>query len=215
MPHRVLENKPVQRPYVLMTPFLDARDTPCRQANLYALGGTACGTKLRSIHVRVRFVCGMLTLDLPAWDALRPWMRGSSSDRCAAASPELMGSLVDQRRRRSPSVRFYGIILTVGRIVRNLGRFKGGVMTQSRINIVKVAIDIIIARPGSGRVDRAAEMIGVSSPTLYRWMRASNMRAARGLDLLRVHDLSGIPLELLLEADGPVWDAGRAVRPSG
>jgi hypothetical protein len=74
-------------------------------------------------------------------------------------------------------------------------------MTAGRINIVKVAIGII-AGIENGRVDRAADIIGVSSPTLYRWMRAGNLRGARGVDLLRVHDLSGIPLELLLGPDG-------------
>jgi len=74
-------------------------------------------------------------------------------------------------------------------------------MTVGRINIVTVAIDII-AGPEHGRVNRAAEMIGVSSPTLYRWLRAGNMQGARGWDLLRLHDLSGIPLEVLLGAGG-------------
>ncbi len=86
-------------------------------------------------------------------------------------------------------------------------------MIESRINIVKVAIDII-AGLENGRVDRAADIIGVSSPTLYRWMRAGNMRAARGADLLRVHDLSGIPLEMLLAPDGLPSSASRTVRPS-
>ncbi len=78
------------------------------------------------------------------------------------------------------------------------------------VNIVKVAIGTI-AGPERGRVDRAAEMIGVSPPTLYRWVRVGDMRGARGVDLLRVHDLSGIPLELLLGADG-LPAAGRTVR---
>jgi hypothetical protein len=51
---------------------------------------------------------------------------------------------------------------------------------------VKVAIGII-AGLETGRVDRAADIIGVSSPTLYRWMRARNLRGASGADLLRVH----------------------------
>jgi hypothetical protein len=73
-------------------------------------------------------------------------------------------------------------------------------MTSSRVNIVKVAIGII-AGPEQGRVDRAAAIIGVSSPTLYRWLRAGNLQGARGAEVLRVHDLSGVPLELLLGAD--------------
>jgi len=83
-------------------------------------------------------------------------------------------------------------------------------MTSSRVNIVKVAI-AIIAGLETGRVDRAADIIGVSSPTLYRWLRAGNMRGARGVDLLRVHELSGIPLELLLGADGLPAGPGRTV----
>ncbi len=84
-------------------------------------------------------------------------------------------------------------------------------MIASRINIVKFAIGII-AGLENGRVDRAADIIGVSSPTLYRWLRAGNLRAARGIDVLRVHDLSGIPLELLLGADRLPAGAGRTVR---
>jgi excisionase family DNA binding protein len=73
-------------------------------------------------------------------------------------------------------------------------------MRENQANIVKVAISII-AGTENGRVDRAAAIIGVSSPTLYRWIRAGNLRAARGAELLRVHDLSRIPIELLLGAD--------------
>ncbi len=57
-------------------------------------------------------------------------------------------------------------------------------MTSSRVNIVKVAIGII-AGLETGRVDRAADIIGISSPTLYRCLRAGNMRDARGVDLLQ------------------------------
>ncbi len=78
------------------------------------------------------------------------------------------------------------------------------------INIVTVAI-CIIAGPKSGRVDRAAKII-VSSPTPAASYTAGNLRGARGVDLLRVHDLSGIPLELLLGADGQPTGAGRTVR---
>jgi hypothetical protein len=84
-------------------------------------------------------------------------------------------------------------------------------MIASRINIVRVAI-AIIAGPENGQVDRAADIIGVSSPTLYRWMRAGNMQGARGADVLRVHDLTGIPPELLLGADSLRAGAGRNAR---
>ncbi len=42
------------------------------------------------------------------------------------------------------------------------------------------------------------EIIGVSEPTLYRWQRAGSMREARGAEVLRVHELTGLPLEMLL-----------------
>jgi len=61
-------------------------------------------------------------------------------------------------------------------------------------------------------MSRAADVIGVSAPTLNRWRRAGNMRGAMGVDVLRVHDLSGIPLELLLGADGLPAGPGRTDR---
>jgi hypothetical protein len=64
-------------------------------------------------------------------------------------------------------------------------------------NIVKTAIRII-AGSEPGEVRRAAQIIGISDPTLYRWRRAGNMRDARGGEVLRVHDLTGLPVELLL-----------------
>jgi Transposase len=64
-------------------------------------------------------------------------------------------------------------------------------------NIVKVAIRII-AGSEPGEVVRAARFIGVSEPTLYRWRRAGNMREARGAEVLRVHELTALPVELLL-----------------
>jgi len=64
-------------------------------------------------------------------------------------------------------------------------------------NIVKTAIRII-AGPEAGEVVRAARIIGVSEPTLYRWRRAGNMREARGAEVLEVHELTGLPVELLL-----------------
>jgi transposase-like protein len=64
-------------------------------------------------------------------------------------------------------------------------------------NIVKTAVRII-AGSDTQDVSRAAQIIGVSEPTLYRWRRAGNMRQARGAELLRVHELTGLPLEMLL-----------------
>jgi predicted site-specific integrase-resolvase len=46
-------------------------------------------------------------------------------------------------------------------------------------------------------VSRAAEIIGVSEQTVYRWQRAGSMREARGAEVLRVHELTGLPLEML------------------
>jgi hypothetical protein len=64
-------------------------------------------------------------------------------------------------------------------------------------NLVKVAVRII-AGSDTRQVSRAAVAIGVSEPTLYRWQRAGNMRQARGAEVLRVHELTGLPLEMLL-----------------
>jgi hypothetical protein len=64
-------------------------------------------------------------------------------------------------------------------------------------NIVKAAVRII-AGSDTREVSRAAEVIGVSEPTLYRWQRAGSMRGARGAEVLRVHELTGLPLEMLL-----------------
>jgi len=64
-------------------------------------------------------------------------------------------------------------------------------------NIIKTAIRII-AGSEPGEVRRAAQIIGISDPTLYRWRRAGNMCDARGGEVLRVHDLTGLPVELLL-----------------
>jgi transcriptional regulator of acetoin/glycerol metabolism len=64
-------------------------------------------------------------------------------------------------------------------------------------NIVKTAIRIIAgSRPGE--VARAAKIIGISEPTLYRWRRVGNMAEARGTELLRVYELTGLPVELLI-----------------
>jgi transcriptional regulator of acetoin/glycerol metabolism len=64
-------------------------------------------------------------------------------------------------------------------------------------NIVKTAIRII-AGSEPGEVARAARIIGVSEPTLYRWRRAGNLLEARGAEVLRVHELTALPVELLL-----------------
>ena len=64
-------------------------------------------------------------------------------------------------------------------------------------NIVKTAIRIV-AGSQPGEVTRAARFIGVSEPTLYRWRRAGNMLEARGAEVLRVHELTGLPVELLI-----------------
>ncbi len=65
-------------------------------------------------------------------------------------------------------------------------------------NIVKIAIRII-AGPDSGEVARAARVVGVSEPTMYRWRQRGNLLEARGSELLRVHELTGLPMELLLK----------------
>jgi transcriptional regulator with PAS, ATPase and Fis domain len=69
--------------------------------------------------------------------------------------------------------------------------------TPRLTNIVKTAVRII-AGSDTQEVSRAAQVIGVSEPTLYRWLRAGNMRQARGAEVLRVHELTGLPLEMLL-----------------
>jgi hypothetical protein len=69
--------------------------------------------------------------------------------------------------------------------------------TARRSTIVTIALRII-AGSEKGRVSRAAEIIGVSEPTVYRWERTGSMRNARGVDILRVHELTGLPLEMLL-----------------
>jgi transcriptional regulator of acetoin/glycerol metabolism len=64
-------------------------------------------------------------------------------------------------------------------------------------NIVKTAVRIV-AGSQPGEVARAARLIGVSEPTLYRWRRTGNLLQARGAEVLRVHELTGLPVELLL-----------------
>jgi hypothetical protein len=65
-------------------------------------------------------------------------------------------------------------------------------------NIVKVAVGMI-AGTGAGRVGHAAAALRVSEPTLYRWIRDGNFRRARGRDILRVHEMTGLPMEMLLK----------------
>src|SRR5262245_50397739 len=72
-----------------------------------------------------------------------------------------------------------------------------GRSTPRLTNIVKTAVRII-AESDTKEVSRAPQLIGVSEPTLYRWRRARNMRQARGAELLRVHELTGLPLEMLV-----------------
>jgi hypothetical protein len=74
---------------------------------------------------------------------------------------------------------------------------KSAALVPELTNIVKTAIRII-AGPEGGEVVRAARIIGVSEPTLYRWRRAGNMREARGAEVLRMHELTGLPVELLI-----------------
>jgi hypothetical protein len=69
--------------------------------------------------------------------------------------------------------------------------------TPELTNIVKTAIRII-AGSQPGEVARAAQIIGVSEPTLYRWRRTGNLLDARGAEIFRVHELTGLPMELLL-----------------
>jgi hypothetical protein len=87
----------------------------------------------------------------------------------------------------------------VGRTRRQLDarKRKSAAPAPELNNIVKTAIRII-AGPDAGEVVRAARIIGVSEPTLYRWRRAGNMREARGAEVLEVHELTGLPVELLL-----------------
>ncbi len=70
--------------------------------------------------------------------------------------------------------------------------------TARRSTIVTTAVRII-AGGDKHCVSRAARMIGVSEPTIYRWQRIGSMRNARGADVLRVHELTGLPLEMLLK----------------
>ena len=83
------------------------------------------------------------------------------------------------------------------RRVARARRRKSAALAPELTNIVKTAIRII-AGPEAGEVVRAARIIGVSEPTLYRWRRAGNMREARGAEVLRMHELTGLPVELLL-----------------
>ena len=69
--------------------------------------------------------------------------------------------------------------------------------TLQATNIVKTAVRII-AGSDTRKVSRAVEVIGVSEPTLYRWLRAGSMCQARGAEVLRVHELTGLPVEMLL-----------------
>lgn len=76
---------------------------------------------------------------------------------------------------------------------------------------MKVALVFVAGLENRG-VDRAAKMIRVSSQTLYKWVRAGHLRGARRADVLRVYELTGISLELLLGVDGQPAVASRVVR---
>lgn len=76
-------------------------------------------------------------------------------------------------------------------------RKQGLLHSPELTNIVKTAVRIL-AGSEPGEVARAARIIGVSEPTLYRWRRAGNLLEARGAEVLRVHELTGLPVELLL-----------------
>jgi hypothetical protein len=80
---------------------------------------------------------------------------------------------------------------------RNRRRKAPGPRSSELTNIVRTAVRII-AGSDTREVARAAEVIGVSEPTLYRWERAGSMRRARGAEVLRVFELTGLPLEMLL-----------------
>jgi hypothetical protein len=86
---------------------------------------------------------------------------------------------------------------TTGRPTARSRANKASLPAPELNNIVKTAIRII-AGSEAGEVPRAARIIGVSEPTLYRWRRAGNMREARGVEVLRVNELTGLPVELLL-----------------
>jgi hypothetical protein len=83
------------------------------------------------------------------------------------------------------------------RLARPLPNGKPSRQMPELTNIMKTAIRII-AGSEPGEVARAARFIEVSEPTLYRWRRAGNMLEARGAEVLRVHELTGLPVELLL-----------------
>jgi hypothetical protein len=70
-------------------------------------------------------------------------------------------------------------------------------LTPRLTNIVKVAVRVI-AGSDKQQVARAAQVLGVSEPTVYRWLRAGNLSQARGAEVLLVHELTGLPLEMLL-----------------
>jgi transposase-like protein len=93
---------------------------------------------------------------------------------------------------------------------RTRGRKLTTAPTPELTNIVKTAIRII-AGSDRGEVARAARIIGVSEPTLYRWRRTGNMLEARGAEVLRMHELTGLPVELLLKG----WEGNRGRVPPG
>jgi hypothetical protein len=70
------------------------------------------------------------------------------------------------------------------RILGDSGAVTGKYRNAYPTNIVNVAVRMI-AGSDPGAVFGAARGRGVSEPTVYRWLRAGNMRHARGADALR------------------------------
>ncbi len=71
----------------------------------------------------------------------------------------------------------------------------------------------IIAGSDKRCVSRAARIIGVSEPTVYRWLRMGNMINARGADVLWVHELTGLSLEMLLGSSEAIERSTHSKRP--
>ena len=97
---------------------------------------------------------------------------------------------------------------------RNRERDKSSAaLTARQSNIVTRAVRII-AGSDKRSASRAARIIGVSEPTVYRWLRTGNMVNARGADVLTVHELTGIPLETLLGSSEGIERSRHSKRPA-
>lgn len=93
---------------------------------------------------------------------------------------------------------------------RNSGRRRGNQAerpTPRLTNIVKTAVRII-AGSDTQEVPRAAKVIGLASRHFIGGGAQANMRQARGAEVLRVHELTGLPLEILLRIDGRYGQSG-------